>query len=81
MKYVDTISERQFDMIAVDVSEDAQMSLWEMGRDDLNTEMRPEALVRAANSLLTYFGSKVSITNVGWDEADNCFLWEVQTDQ
>lgn len=81
MKLIYTISERQFNKIAVDLSGDALTQLWEMWRDDLNTKMSKSDLVRNANSLLTYFGSEVLISDVDWDESGNCFEWEVIVDQ
>lgn len=77
-KYIEIVSERNFDSIARDLSEQAQLLLWEMWRDDLNTEMRPHELVKHANTLLAYFGSEVKASDVQWDDEGNCFLWEIK---
>jgi hypothetical protein len=81
MKTIYTISERRFDKIAVDLQDGARASLWEMWRDDLNTNMSKQELIMNANSLLAYFGSEVLISDVDWDERGNCFEWEVVVDQ
>ena len=81
MKYVDIISDREFNVLAADVAEDARAHAWELWRDDLTTEMMPEQLVAGANAILAYFGSERVVTDVQWDESGNCFLWEVQFDQ
>lgn len=81
MKYVDIISDREFDHLAGDIPMVARAACWEVWRDDLTTEMMPAELVRNANSILAYFGSRRHITDVQWDEAGNCFLWEVHYDQ
>lgn len=81
MKMIYMISERSFEKIAVDLNDGARASLWEMWRDDLNTDMSKAQLVRNANALLGYFNSKVSISDVDWDERGNCFEWEVVVDQ
>lgn len=81
MKYVDIISERDFDSLAADLNEVARASAWEVWRDDLSTKMSQFELVRAANSILHYFGSTRVITDVQWDDRGACFLWEVQFDQ
>lgn len=80
MKYVSIVSERAFSLLAFDIKDDALACLWDMWKEDLNTDMHPQALVENANSLLTYFGSKVLVTDVHWDEAGNCFLWEIEYD-
>lgn len=80
MKYISIVSERAFHLLAFDLSDDARTSLWEMWRDDLSTNMQPHALVSNANSLLAYFRSKVLVTDVHWDAAGNCFLWEIEYD-
>ncbi len=80
MKYVSVVSEREFDMLAFDVQESARQSLWEMWASDLNVEMSPPDLIRNANSILTYFGSNVVVTDVRWDKIANCFLWEIEFD-
>ena len=80
-KTIYTISERRFDMIAVDVHGDARNQLWEMWRDDLSTTMSKTELIRNASSLLAYFGSEVSISDVDWDERGNCFEWEIVINQ
>ena len=81
MKYVDIISDREFDNLAADLSADSRLACWEMWRDDLTTQMMPDALLRGANSILAYFGSQRVVTDVQWDDEGNCFLWEVQFDQ
>lgn len=81
MKMIYTVSERSFEKIAVDLSDGARASLWEMWRDDLNTTMSKLQLVQSANALLRYFDSKVSVSDVDWDERGNCFEWEVVVDQ
>ena len=72
------VSERKFDMIAVDLDEYRLRLLWEMWREDLNTKMDKAELIMNANSLLTYFGSKVLVTDVDWDAKGACFEWEVE---
>jgi hypothetical protein len=81
MKYIDIVSERQFNMIAHDIDEDTRAELWGIWRDDLNTRMSQDQLISYANGLLAYFGSKVLVSDVQWDERGNCFLWEIQFDQ
>jgi hypothetical protein len=78
MRYVSIVSERAFNLLAFDVKDEAIAPLWEMWRDDLSTDMHPSELVRCANGLLTYFGSKVLVTDVHWDGEGNCFLWEIE---
>lgn len=81
MRYVDMVSERDFDDLACDVDENIRPLCWEMWRDDLTTEMSQEDLLRSANIILGYFGSRRMVTDVDWDEEGKCFLWEVQFDQ
>ena len=78
MKYISIVSERAFNLLAFDVKGAAYEQLWEMWRDDLSTDMQPKELVRYANGLLAYFGSKVLVTDVHWDAAGHCFLWEIE---
>lgn len=35
-------------------------------------------LINGANSLLKYFGSKLRVQNVGWDEATSSLIWETK---
>jgi hypothetical protein len=81
MKYVNIVSDREFDTLASDIPLQARASAWELWRDDLTTSLEKIDLLTGANSILTYFGSKVSITDVQWDETENCFLWEIEFDQ
>lgn len=81
MKYVDVISDRDFDALMADVAIEARASAWELWRDDLNTKMSQKQLISGANAILAYFGSQRIVTDVQWDEPDNCFLWEVHFDQ
>lgn len=81
MKYIDIISDREFDVLAADVPTEARACAWEFWRDDLTTQMMPPQLVAGANAILAYFGSQRVVTDVQWDEEGNCFLWEVHFDQ
>ena len=81
MKYVDIISDREFDHLAADLPVTVRAACWEMWRDDLTTKMMPAELVRGANAILAYFGSQRVVGDVQWDDAGNCFLWEVHFDQ
>lgn len=81
MKYIDIISDREFDIIAADIPIVARAAAWEYWRDDLTTEMMPAELIRSANAILAYFGSQRVVVDVQWDDPDNCFLWEVHFDQ
>ena len=74
---VEIVSDREFNKLVPDVDDGTRASLWEMWRDDLVTTLSKEQLVRGANSLLEYFGSKVLITDVDWDEEGSCYLWEM----
>jgi len=74
---VDIVSDRQFDRLVPDVDDGTRAALWECWRDDLVTTLSKPELLQGASSLLTYFGSKVSITDVDWDESNSCYLWEV----
>lgn len=76
MKFVNIVSERDFDQLVPDISDEARASLWEMWRDDLSTKMQPIELVRNANAMLKYYGSEVLVTDVQWDDESACFLWE-----
>lgn len=78
MKKIFMVSERQFDKLVPDISDDARMQLWEIWRDDLSAKMSKEELIVNANGLLTYFGSFVLVTDVDWDERGSCFEWEVE---
>ena len=78
MKHVIILSDFQFDQIAADLSIEARASAWELWKDDLTTTMSKVDLIVGANSILYYFGSKVLITDIEWDEQQKCFLWEVE---
>lgn len=78
MKNIAIFSDFEFDHIMPDVSEEARASAWELWRDDLTTTLSKEQLLIGANSILYYFGSKVLLTDVDWDEEQKCFLWEVE---
>ena len=78
MKYVNIFSDFEFDNVAPDISIEARASAWEMWRDDLTTNLSKEQLIVGANSILYYFGSKVLLTDVQWDDEQNCYLWEVE---
>lgn len=78
MKRIFMISEREFDTLVPDISIVQRAALWEVWRDDLSAKMSKEELIRNANGLLTYFGSKVLATDVDWDNPGACFLWEVE---
>ena len=77
MKQVLTVSERDFDTLTPDLCDAARAALWEMWRDDLSTTMTKKELIGNANALLTYHGSEVFVTDVGWTKAGNCFEWEL----
>jgi len=82
LKNVAIFSDFEFDHITADISEQARASAWELWRDDLDDkQLSKVALLTGANSILYYFGSKVLLTDVQWDEQQNCFLWEVEFDQ
>ncbi len=81
MKFVDIISDRDFNYLTADISTTNRAACWELWRDDLTTQMTPTQLIHGANSILTYFGSQRKITDVQWDDQGNCFLWEVHYDQ
>lgn len=70
------VSESNFDQLVPDINETARLLLWTMWLEDLSAKMTPEELIINANGLLTYFGSKVLVTDVDWDVAGNCFIWE-----
>ena len=74
---VEIVSEREFDRLVPDVDDGMRAALWEMWKEDLPTNFTKEELVRGANSLLMYFGSKVLLTDVDWDEEGSCYLWEM----
>jgi len=76
MKFINIVSERDFDQLVPDISIIARASLWDMWRDDLSTTMTPLELVRNANAMLKYYGSEVLVTDVQWDDECACFLWE-----
>ena len=78
MKHIIILSDFQFDQIAADLSIEARASAWELWKDDLTTTMSKVDLIVGANSILYYFGSKVLITDIEWDEQQKCFLWEVE---
>lgn len=71
------VSERYFDEIATDISEEARMQLWEVWRDDLSTDYSPAQLVAYANGLLAYFGSDRRVCSVGFDTTGECFSWKL----
>lgn len=77
-KRVDMISEKHFDELVPDICDSARASLWEMWRDDLSAMMGKAELIRNANALLIYFESKVLVSDVGWDELNSCFEWELE---
>ena len=78
MKNVIILSDFEFDQISPDLSIEARASAWELWRDDLLTTMTKDELILGANSILYYFGSKVLLTDVDWDNDNQCFLWEVE---
>jgi hypothetical protein len=82
VKNIAIFSDFEFDHITPDISEQARASAWELWRDDLDDkQLSKVALLTGANSILYYFGSKVLLTDVQWDEEQKCFLWEVEFDQ
>lgn len=68
------VSERNFETLVPDVTEEVRDALWVLWRDDLSAKMDKDDLIIGANGLLTYFGSKVLVTDVDWDV--DCFIWE-----
>jgi len=70
------VSERDFEKLVPDVTDTVRDALWVLWRDDLSAKMDKEDLIIGANGLLTYFGSKVLVTDVDWDDAGGCFIWE-----
>lgn len=74
---VEIVSEREFSKLVPDIDDGTRAALWEMWRDDLVTTLPKDQLVRSANALLMYFGSKVLLTDVDWDDDDACYLWEM----
>ena len=75
--HVEIVSEREFSKLVPDVDDGTRAALWEMWKDDLPTTLSKEQLVKGANSLLMYFGSKVLLTDVDWDDDSSCYLWEM----
>lgn len=78
MRYVNIYSDFEFDNVACDLTIEARAAAWEIWRDDLPTTLPKDKLLTGANSILQYFGSKVLLTDVQWDEQQNCYLWEVE---
>lgn len=72
------VSEREFETLVPDISDEARRSLWIMWRDDLSTKMTRAELIAGANSLLGYFGSTVKVKDVGWDRKGGCFNWQAE---
>lgn len=70
------VSERNFDKLVPDVTDEVRAALWEIWLEDLSARMDKIDLIVNANGLLTYFGSKVLLTDVGWDDVGGCFVWE-----
>lgn len=70
------VSERNFEALVPDVTDEVRASLWAVWLEDLSAKMDKVELVVGANGLLTYFGSKVLLTDVDWDEVGGCFIWE-----
>lgn len=79
MKHVSIFSDFEFDNLVPDISEEARACAWELWTADLSDKnLSKEQLLVGANSILYYFGSKVLLTDVAWDDDRNCFLWEVE---
>lgn len=70
------VSEREFEKLVPDVTDEVRASLWTLWLEDLSAKMDKADLIVGANGLLTYFGSKVLLTDVDWDDAGACFIWE-----
>jgi len=75
MIFLYTVSERKFGELVYDIDDDSRDRLWDVWRDDLNTSTSKAHLVRNANGLLRYFGSKVVVCDVSWSIRGKCFLW------
>lgn len=74
-RMTNTVSERKFGELVHDIDDGSRDRLWDVWRDDLDTSMSKAQLVRNANGLLKYFGSKVVVCDVSWSIRGNCFLW------
>lgn len=72
------IPECNFEQLIPDVSCEVRSQLWALWLEDLSAKMDKDDLIVGANGLLTYFGSKVLVTDVDWDNSNSCFIWEVE---
>jgi hypothetical protein len=70
------VSECNFDVLVPDVTEEVRAALWQIWLEDMSAKMDKVDLIVNANGLLTYFGSKVLLTDVDWDVDNGCFIWE-----
>jgi len=71
----------EFHKLCTDIHPDIQADFREAWIEDLQTVYDADTsrpLIKGANSLLTYFGSKLRVKDVSWDDATSSLVWNVK---
>ena len=79
-KYIMKINEfTQFDKLCKGMNPEVVADFREAWIEDLQSVYDADTsrpLINGANSLLKYFGSKIKVIDVGWDEDTSSLIWE-----